>query len=397
MEISTRIAVPLLDLRAQYANIRDEIQQAINDVCETQHFVLGPRVVELENTIARYSNAKYGVGVSSGSDALLIALMALGVGPGDEVITSPFTFFASAGAIARLGATPVFCDIQPASYNLDPASVETFIKEKCHTIRNRLINKRTGAHIKALMPIHLFGQVADMQRLCEIAAEFNLKIVEDAAQSLGAETERGERAGSLGDIGCFSFFPSKNLGAYGDGGLCTTQDEQLAIKLRSLRSHGSNPKYFHSIIGGNFRLDSIQAAVLSVKFKYLDQWSTQRASNAAFYDSAFAQHTASLVLPSRPEGSRHVFNQYTLRSSARSALKKQLNDADIGTEIYYPLPLHLQKCFDYLGYQEGDLPCAESAAKSVLSIPVFPELTKSQLNAVSECVSQFCEDSSDLH
>jgi len=388
MTISSK-SVPLLDLRAQYDSIRDEIQSAILEVCESQHFVLGPRVIELENAVAEYSNSKYGIGVSSGSDALLIALMALDVGQGDEVITSPFTFFASAGAIARTGARPVFCDIDPDSFNLDASAVEEFINDKCHSANGQLINTATGAHIKALMPIHLFGQVADMGRLLGIADQHNLRIIEDAAQSLGAETITNERAGSMGDIGCFSFFPSKNLGAYGDGGLCTTQNEGLAEKLRSLRVHGSSPKYYHSLIGGNFRLDSIQAAILSVKLKYLDEWSSKRAANAEFYDAALGS-LEELRIPSRDNRGRHVFNQYTLRCDARNALRQHLSDAEIGTEIYYPLPLHMQECFSYLGYKKGDFPHAESAAESVLSIPVYPELSTEQLQTVAQSINQFC-------
>lgn len=389
MSDNLSLAVPLLDLRMQYDSMRDEIQSTLVDVCESQHFVLGPRVVEFEETVACYSQCKYGIGVSSGSDALIVALMALDVGPGDEVITAPFTFFASAGAIARIGATPVFCDIDPLTYNISPDAIEDFLVNECHWSDAQLVNKRTGGRVKVIMPVHLFGQVAEMSRLLELAKKYNLKIVEDAAQSIGAETESGRRAGSIGDIGCFSFFPSKNLGAYGDGGLCTTQDERLAKKLRTLRVHGSSPKYFHALIGGNFRLDSIQAAILSVKFKYLDQWSAKRAENAAFYDQALNIDAAEIQIPHRSQKVRHVFNQYTIRSKDRNALIQHLTDANVGTAIYYPLPLHLQRCFDYLGYKKGDFPVSEAAAESVLSIPIFPEISEAQLEKVANCINEF--------
>ena len=279
--------VPLLDLKAQYAPIAAEIQAALNEVCESQYFILGPKVLELEEKIAAYSQCQYGVGVSSGTDALLLALMALEVGPGDEVITTPYTFFATAGCIARVGARPIFCDIDPVSYNLDPQTVRATIAALCEMSNDGLINKSTGGRVKAMIPVHLYGQMADMEALMVIAKEYNLRVVEDAAQAIGAEDNQGRRAGSIGDIGCFSFFPSKNLGAFGDGGMCTTNDADLDQRMRILRAHGSKPKYYHALIGGNFRLDALHAAVLSVKLPYLDDWTAARQDNARRYNELF--------------------------------------------------------------------------------------------------------------
>lgn len=376
--------VPLLDLKAQYAPLRDEIEAAIREVCESQYFVMGPKVVELEAAVAAYSQVGFGIGVSSGTDALLVALMALDVGPGDEVITSPFTFFATGGVIARLGARPIYCDIDPATYNLDPEAVSRFISDECRSDGGKLINKATGGHVKVLMPVHLFGQMADMTSLMNIAADNQMKVVEDAAQAIGAEEPDGRRAGSIGDIGCMSFFPSKNLGAFGDGGMCVTRDEELAEKLRVLRVHGGKPKYYHALIGGNFRLDAIQAAVLQVKLGHLDAWTAGRQSNAAHYDELLASAADRIGRPFVRDGGRHIFNQYTLRVSDRDDLRKHLQENGIGTEIYYPVPLHVQECFSYLGYERGDCPESEAAADSVLSIPIYPELTVEQRQYVAD-------------
>ena len=382
--------VPLLDLKAQYAQIRAEVMPLIEQVCAGQQFILGEHVRALETELAGYCGCAAGVGVSSGTDALLIALMALQIGPGDEVITSPYTFFATAGTIARVGARPVFCDIEPASFNLDPAAVQAFIDEDCELRGRLLVNRATGGLVKALMPVHLYGRSAEMQPLMDIARRYGLRVIEDAAQAIGTEYG-GVRVGSIGDIGCFSFFPSKNLGAFGDAGLCTTQDGELAERLRVLRVHGGKPKYYHALIGGNFRIDELQAAVLRVKLKYLDGWTAARQRNAAFYDDAFAAAGlgAKLEPPRAVPGQRHVFNQYIVRAQHRDGLKSFLAERSIGTEIYYPVPLHLQSCFDHLGYENGDFPESERAARDTLALPVFPELEPSQLSHVVAAVVEF--------
>jgi len=381
--------VPLLDLKVQYALLRDDIETAILDVCESQNFIMGPKVIQLEESIAEYSQAAFGIGVSSGTDALLVALMALDVGPGDEVITTPFTFFATGGVIARLGARPVFCDIDPETYNLDAAAVSEFIRAECRTENGKLINNVTNGRIKVLMPVHLFGQTADMEALMAIAHENNLKVIEDAAQAIGAAEPGGRRAGSIGDIGCLSFFPSKNLGAFGDGGMCVTQDEEVAEKLRVLRVHGGKPKYYHGLIGGNFRLDAMQAAVLQVKLRHLDDWTTGRQANAASYDHLLAPVADRVKAPVVRDGARHIFNQYTIRTNNRDGLLDHLKSSGIGSEIYYPVPLHLQRCFDYLGYSAGDFPEAEAAAETVLSIPIYAELSEEQRQYVANRILGF--------
>src|SRR5271156_5680666 len=327
--------VPLLDLKAQFSQIRAAVMPVIDQVCAGQHFILGEHVRALEEEVARYCAASAGIGVSSGTDALLLALMALSIGPGDEVITSPFTFFATAGTIARAGARPVFCDIDPLTFNLSAAAVQAFIDDHCAVQGDRLIHRGTGGRIKALMPIHLYGQSADMGPVMAIARPHGLKVIEDAAQAIGTEY-KGVRVGSIGDVGCFSFFPSKNLGAFGDAGLCTTNDPELAESMRVLRVHGGKPKYFHAVIGGNFRLDELQAAVLRVKLKYLDGWTLARQRNAAYYDEAFAQSTLAprVVTPRSTGRGRHIFNQYVVRVERRDALRTFLSERRVGTEIY---------------------------------------------------------------
>jgi dTDP-4-amino-4,6-dideoxygalactose transaminase len=374
-------AVPLLDLKAQFAQIRAEVMPVIDQVCAGQHFILGEHVRALEEELAGYCGASAGIGVSSGTDALLLALMALGIGAGDEVITSPFTFFATAGTIARAGARPVFCDIDPVTFNLSPAAVRAFIAGQCRMQGDRLINRATGATVRALMPVHLYGQSADMDPLMAIAREYRVKVIEDAAQAIGTEYSDGRRAGSFGDVGCFSFFPSKNLGAFGDAGLCTTNDPELAETMRVLRVHGGKPKYYHALIGGNFRIDELQAAVLRVKLKYLDRWTEGRQRNAAYYDAAFndARLGASLRTPLAAAGQRHIFNQYIVRAQRRDELKARLAERHIGSEIYYPVPLHLQQCFAYLNYRAGDFPEAEQAAQETLALPIYPELEQAQM------------------
>src|SRR5581483_6283921 len=344
--------VPLLDLKPQHEALAPEIRAAMDKVCASQAFILGPVVKELEKQIAAYSQCRRGIGVSSGTDALLLALMALEIGGGDAVITSPFTFFATAGTIARAGARPIFCDIEPSSFNLSSAAVKAFIQQHCERRAGALIERSTGSRIKALMPVHLYGQLADMASLMDIARENGLRVIEDAAQAIGAEDAQGRRACSFGDIGCLSFFPSKNLGAFGDAGMCVTNDAALAEHMEVLRVHGGKPKYYHSFIGGNFRIDTLQAAVLNVKFPHLDSWSEARKRNAEFYDGAFARAKLSEAVETpRPiPGYRHIYNQYVVRVRKRDELREYLAAAGVGTEIYYPLPLHLQKCFAYLGH-----------------------------------------------
>ena len=372
--------VPLLDLKAQYSVIRDEIIKVVLEVFESQYFILGPRVESLETAVAAYCSTGYSVGVSSGTDALLIALMAAGIGPGDAVVTSPYTFFATAGSIARVGARPVFVDIEPDTYNISPKKFYRTLEKLTNTERSQ---------VKAIMPVHLYGQCADMDPICEIAAAQNLVIIEDAAQAIGAEY-KGRRAGSMGDFGCFSFFPSKNLGAFGDGGIVTTNSEDGYERLKILRAHGSKPKYYHKFIGGNFRLDALQAAVVSVKLNYLDQWSAARQRNAQIYRRLFAEAGLERIqLPVEKE-SRHIYNQFVIKvPEKRDALRQHLLEYGVGTEVYYPVPLHVQECFVRLGYRNGDFPFAEEAATHTLALPIYPELTDDQLMYVVDMIKDF--------
>jgi dTDP-4-amino-4,6-dideoxygalactose transaminase len=367
--------VPLLDLAGQFQAIRQEIDDAMGRVIATQQFILGPEVEALERELARYCQSRHCVGVSSGSDALILALMALEIGPGDEVITTPYTFFATAGSIVRVGATAVFVDIDPATYNIDPRAIDA------------AITPRT----KAMIPVHLFGQCADMDPINATAARYGLAVIEDACQAIGAEYH-GRRAGSLGTAGCFSFFPSKNLGAFGDAGAITTNNDSLAERIRCLRIHGSKKRYYHERVGGNFRLDALQAAVLRVKLKYLEQWTAARRNNASFYQCALSNAglQTKLVTPT-PGTGRHVYNQYVVRAFDRDCLRLFLAEREIGTEIYYPVPLHLQECFSYLGYRPGDLPHSEQAAASTLALPVFPELTVDQKQFVVTTIAGYYE------
>jgi dTDP-4-amino-4,6-dideoxygalactose transaminase len=390
-EAASMPGVPLLDLKAQYAGLEDEVMESIREVCSSQHFILGPTVKKLEEQIAAYCQSGYGIGVSSGTDAILIALMALDIGHGDEVITTPYTFFATGGCIARTGARPLFCDIDPLTYNLSPSAVADMITEQCEMRGDQLFNRATGGKIRAIIPVHLYGQMADMDPLMEIARRYGLRVIEDAAQAIGSEYTGGRRAGSIGDIGCFSFFPSKNLGCFGDGGMCTTSDAKLAERLQILRVHGGKPKYYHSVIGGNFRLDALQAAVLLVKLRYLDGWTEGRQDNAGYYDAAFskagiADHVAT---PRAMPGYRHIYNQYVLRVKSRDELRARLADNRVGSEIYYPVPLHMQKCFDYLGYRPDDCPESALAASETVAIPIYPELTREQQDCVVDTITQF--------
>jgi len=385
------VSVPLLDLKAQYQPIAGEVMEVIKQVCDSQYFILGPSVKELEKQVAEYSQCKFGVGVSSGTDALLLALMALDVGPGDEVITSPYTFFATGGVIARVGARAVFCDIDPVSYNLSPASVERFISAECEMSGGKLIRRKTGGHVKVMIPVHLYGQMADMDPLLDLARRHNIRVVEDAAQAIGSEYPKGRRAGSIGDIGCFSFFPSKNLGAFGDGGMCTTSDPDLAERMTIMRVHGGKPKYYHSVVGGNFRLDELQAAVLLVKLKYLDSWTTARQANARYYDDAFGKAglEGKVSTPAALPGYRHIYNQYVLRVTQRDALRDHLTKMHVGTEIYYPVPLHMQKCFSDLAYRPEDCPESARAAAETIAIPIYPELSDVQKQHVVKSIRNF--------
>jgi dTDP-4-amino-4,6-dideoxygalactose transaminase len=363
--------IPLLDLKAQYATIKNEVNAAIGEVLESQHFILGPKVDECEKAIAAYSKCSYGIGVSSGSDALLACLMAENIGPGDEVITTPYTFFATVGAITRLGATPVFVDIDSATYNLNVSQIASKITKKT----------------RAIIPVHLYGQMADMDPVMHLAQEHGLVVIEDAAQAIGAEY-KGRRAGSIGHYGCFSFFPSKNLGATGDAGMIVTNDAERADKLKVLRGHGAKPKYHHRIVGGNFRLDAIHAAVVSAKLPHLDSWTAARQHNAKRYDQLFRDADLAIGLPVVATN-RHIFNQYVIRSSSRDQLQAFLKEKGVGSEVYYPLPMHLQDCFAYLGIKAGAFPESERAAKESLAIPVYPELNAAQARYVVDTIAEF--------
>lgn len=368
-----RTAVPLLDLEAQYRPIRSELLAAITRVCDSQRFILGPEVEALERELAQRLGAAHAVTMSSGTDAILAVLMALGIGPGDEVVTPTFSFFATAGCVARLGATPVFVDIDPATFNIDPEAIAG------------AITPRT----KAIMPVHLYGLMADMDAVMAEASKAGVAVVEDACQSIGAE-DRGRQAGTVGVAGCFSFFPSKNLGAFGDAGLVTTNDAALAHELRLLRNHGAEPKYFHKRIGGNFRLDALQAAVLRVKLPYLSRWTDMRQANAAAYRELFEEAglIGRVILPDIPAGRTHIFHQYVVRVPDRDRVRAHLTDCGIGSEIYYPVPFHLQECFRHLPYERGDFPHAERAADSVLALPIYGELSREQQAFVVSSIAE---------
>jgi dTDP-4-amino-4,6-dideoxygalactose transaminase len=365
--------VPLLDLKAQYQPIRDAIRAAMDRVCDSQHFILGPEVVGLEQEIAAYCGAKYAVGVSSGTDALLIALMALDLKPGDEVITTPYSFFATAGVVARLGATPVFVDIDPETFNLDGAAVEAKVTDRT----------------RAIMPVHLFGRCAEMDPILACATRHGLAVVEDAAQAIGARDEKQRAAGTIGTMGCFSFFPSKNLGAFGDGGMVVTNDGSLAEKLQVLRVHGSKPKYYHRVVGGNFRLDALQAAVLRVKLRFLPEWTKARRRNADTYRNLFTTAGLDNVIHMPSDVPGHIYNQFIIRVPERDRLRTHLKENGVETEIYYPLPLHLQDCFHSLGHRPGDFPVSEAAARDSLALPIYPELTEQQQRRVVQRITSF--------
>ncbi|MBX9601800.1 MAG: DegT/DnrJ/EryC1/StrS family aminotransferase [Bryobacteraceae bacterium] len=368
-------SVPLLDFQAQYASIQADILTAIHRVVDSQRFILGEEVEKLEQELAAYTQSAYAVGCGSGSDALLLALMACDVGPGDKVLTAPFTFFASAGTVARLGAIPVFADIDPVTFNLDPQRTREALDR--------------DPKIKAVMPIHLFGGAADMDPILEAARDRDCFVIEDAAQAIGAEY-KGRRVGAIGTMGCFSFYPTKNLGGYGEGGLVTTNHEALARRVASLRVHGSPRRYYHDEVGLNSRLDALQAAVLRVKFPHLDGWTAARERNAALYRQALGDGSLPILLPeAAPYQTRHVWNQFSIRVEKRDELQAWLRERGIGTEIYYPLCLHQQACFRSLGYQPGDFPVSEKAAASVLALPVSPELSQPDLLYVCDAIRSF--------
>jgi len=369
--MSVEMKVPLLDLKAQFASIRDELMPAIESAIESQRFINGPEVGELEKQLAKYTDCEFAVGVSSGTDALIVSLMALGIGAGDEVITTPYTFFATAGSIWRVGAKPVFVDIEPDTFNIEPSKIEAAITERT----------------KAIIPVHLFGQTAEMDPILEIGARRDLVVIEDAAQAIGARY-RGRSAGSMGAIGCFSFFPSKNLGGLGDGGMVVTNDEQLGARLMQCRNHGSAPKYYHAWVGGNFRLDTLQAAGLIVKLRYLEGWHKARRRNAARYDELLADIDG-VVTPVVLPHNESIYNQYVVRVPRRDACQKFLAERGIGSAIYYPLSLHQQECFATLGYGAGDFPESERAAAETLALPIDPELDDKQVDYVAAVLAEF--------
>lgn len=365
--------IPLLDLKAQYDSIRAEVRASIDRVCDSQHFILGPEVAALEQEVASFCGARFAVGVSSGTDALLAALMAIRIGPGDEVITTTYSFFATAGVISRLGARPVFVDADPRTFNIDPAQAV----------------QRITPQTKAIIPVHLFGRCAEMDPTLDAAHKHGIYVIEDAAQAIGAKDAQGRFAGAMGHAGCFSFFPSKNLGAFGDAGMVITQDEEFAESLRALRIHGGKPKYHHQVVGGNFRLDALQAAILRTKFKYLPSWTERRRQNANRYRRLFddAGLAERVSLPGDEPG--HIYNQFVIRVPDRDRLQAHLRENGVETEVYYPIPLHLQECFRDLGYREGQFPEAEAACHDSLALPIYPELTEAQQEYVVRQIKEF--------
>ena len=371
--MSCKMKVPLLDLKIQYAPLREETRKLLDDILDSQYFIGGPYVAKLEEMVAEYSNTKFAVGMSSGTDALIAGLMGCGIyrspldeGPADEVILPTYTFFATAGSVWRCGARPVFVDINPDTYNIDADKIEEKITERT----------------KAIMPVHLYGQCAEMEKICAIAKKYNLKVIEDGAQAIGA-SRNGVKVGNFGDCGCLSFFPSKNLGGLGDGGMVVLNDADLAQKIREIRNHGMEPKYYHKHVGGNFRLDAIQAAGLSVKLPHLDKWGEMRAKNASFYNKAF-EGVEQIKCPVIDSANNSIYNQYIISVPNRDDVLAHLRSKDIGCEVYYPVPLHMQKCFAKLGYKQGDFPNAEYAATHTLALPIYPELTEEQLAYVAQ-------------
>ena len=390
--------VPLLDLSEQYSNLAEPIRQRLDEVLASQRFILGPNVTRFEEAIAKFTGAKHAIGVSSGTDALLAVFMALGIGPGDAVITTAYSFFATAGCVARVGARPLFVDIDPATYNLSPERLTDFLRDQCERREGRTVHRNSGNVIRAIVPVHLFGLCCDMNAIDRIAREYELPVIEDAAQAIGAEylfQSRVTQAGTMGECGCFSFYPSKNLGAAGDAGLITCREDHLAKRIRVFREHGMEPRYFHHHVGGNFRLDEIQAAILDVKLPYLSGWSAARREAADFYREEFGRAgvTGSIGLPVEPYrdevASHHIYHQYVIRSTRRDALRDYLDKKSIGTAVYYPVGLHEQECFSYLGYHRGDLIETERAAAETLALPIFPELPREAQSYVVDAVAEF--------
>lgn len=387
--------VPLLDLKLQYQTLKNELDNALIKVAESQYFILGPEVESMESEFNKYLNVKHSLGVSSGTDALLLALMAAGIKQGDEVIVPTYSFFATAGVVSRLNAKPVLTDVDPVTMNMDPDDIE----------------KRITRKTKAIIPVHLYGQSADMDKIMSVAKKHNLIVIEDAAQAIGTQYKDGRMVGTIGDIGCFSFFPSKNLGCFGDGGLVTTNNEKLWDNLYIMRVHGAKPKYFHKVIGGNFRIDALQAAIIKVKLPHLDKWSEKRRQNAALYTKLFVEHGLAeeegkisfdkknkVLLPKAlykdnagKVKNYHIYNQYIIRVQKRDEMKDFLAGQKIGTEIYYPVPFHVQECFADLGYKKGDFPVSEQIAETTLALPIFPELTEEQIKFVVESIGKFTE------
>ncbi|NIQ37174.1 MAG: transcriptional regulator [Proteobacteria bacterium] len=390
--------VPFLDLKRQYGTIRDEVLRSIHEVLEGQNFILGEEVERLEREISDYCGSRHAVGVASGSDAILLSIMALDLEPGDGIITTPFTFFATAGSISRLGYIPLFVDIHRRTFNVDPDKLREFVETKCHLgKKDQLMSRERNIPIRAIVPVHLFGQCADMDPILELCRRHDLRVIEDAAQAIGSSyrpvSDRPPRsAGTMGETGCLSFYPSKNLGAFGDGGMVICQDAGMGDKIRVLRTHGSRPKYYHRLIGLNSRLDALQAAVIRVKLRYLDKWSERRKANALTYDRLFRDidnDGLGISLPFTQYENRHIFNQYVIRAPQRDGLRKFLQQHGVGTDIYYPLPLHLQECYRHLGHQKGDFPVSEDAAQAVLALPIFPEITPEEQHYVVEKIGAF--------
>jgi len=391
--------VPLLDLGEQYRTLIEPIHEAIDAVLTGHRFILGPQVEAFEKAICAYCKAPYAIGVSSGTDALLAILMALGVGPGDAVVTTPYTFFATAGCIARTGAKPLFADIDSITYNIRPSAIRECLEKNCQSDSSGEWKTKRGEKVRAIVPVHLFGLCCEMDAIHEISEHYGLDVIEDAAQAIGAEYPFGEKAakaGTMGEAGCFSFYPSKNLGAAGDAGMIVCRDDQLAKKLRIFRDHGMDPRYFHGVIGGNFRLDEIQAAILMVKLSYLDRWSAARRAAADFYRAEFQRRglAKKIILPAEPYRDRgltnhHIYHQYVIRTAKRDPLRGHLAKREIETAIYYPLGLHEQECFAYLGYKKGDFPATEQAAREALALPIYPELSREAQRYVVGAISEF--------
>ncbi len=391
--------VPLLDLREQYRTLAEPIREAIDAVLASQRFILGPQVEAFEKAIRAYCDAPYAIGVSSGTDALLAILMALGIGSDDAVITTPYTFFATAGCIARVGAKPLFVDIDPETYNISPSAIQEYIEKNCQTDSNGELKTRSGEKVRAIIPVHLFGLCCEMDSIHEISEHYQLDVIEDAAQAIGAEYSfagRTAKGGTMGEVGFFSFYPSKNLGAAGDAGMTICRDAELAKKLRIVRDHGMDPRYFHSVIGGNFRLDEIQAAILAVKLPHLESWSAARRDAADFYRTEFERTglVKKVVLPAEPYRDRgltnhHIYHQYVIRTPTRDALREHLAKREIDTAIYYPLGLHGQKAFSYLGYEKGDFPETERAAHETLALPIYPEITREAQRYLVNAIVEF--------